>query len=89
MGDGLLMSFNSCRDAVLLAIELQKMGKPYKLRISIHQGDILHEDGKSINKGHTLIRLKLCMKYDPMGTTVGFYYRLFSRLDYPENLSFK
>ncbi len=44
LGDGLLISFESCRDSVLFAIELQKKEKPYKLRISIHQGDVIHDD---------------------------------------------
>ena len=68
LGDGLLMSFNSCRDAVLLAIELQKMGKPYKLRISIHQGDILHEDGDIFGDGVNIAsRLN---KFSPIGGIV-------------------
>ena len=51
LGDGLLVSFDSCRDSVLLAIELQRMNKPFKLRISIHQGDIFHEDGDVFGDG--------------------------------------
>ena len=51
LGDGLLVSFDSCRDSVLLAIELQRMDKPFKLRISIHQGDIFHDDGDAFGDG--------------------------------------
>ena len=51
LGDGLLVSFDSCRDSVLLAIELQRMDKPFKLRISIHQGDVISEESDVYGDG--------------------------------------
>ena len=48
MGDGLLLSFKSTKQAVNCAIEIQKATKSIEglnLRIGIHQGDILEKDG--------------------------------------------
>ncbi|MBC8185744.1 MAG: hypothetical protein ISR95_03785 [Candidatus Marinimicrobia bacterium] len=48
MGDGLLLSFKSTKQAVNCAIEIQKATKSVEglnLRIGIHQGDILEKEG--------------------------------------------
>ncbi|MBT3630463.1 MAG: adenylate/guanylate cyclase domain-containing protein [Candidatus Marinimicrobia bacterium] len=48
IGDGLLLSFSSSKNAVLCAIEIQNTIKGIEslsLRIGIHQGDILVKDG--------------------------------------------
>jgi len=48
IGDGLLLSFPSSKEAVNCAIEIQHILKEVKnlnLRIGIHQGDILEKDG--------------------------------------------
>ncbi|NQV15672.1 tetratricopeptide repeat protein [bacterium] len=48
IGDGLLLSFSSSKNAVFCAIEIQKVTKEIddlNLRIGIHQGDILAKDG--------------------------------------------
>jgi len=48
IGDGLLLSFSSTKQAVECSIEIQKNTKDVEglnLRIGIHQGDILEEDG--------------------------------------------
>ena len=44
IGDGLLLTFDTTRDAVFCAIEIQKVTKPIKdlnLRIGIHQGEVV------------------------------------------------
>jgi len=43
LGDGLLFKFDSTRQSVLFSIELQNLEKQYKLRISIHQGDVISD----------------------------------------------
>ena len=48
IGDGLLLSFSSSKNAVFCAIEIQKITREIddlNLRIGIHQGDILAKDG--------------------------------------------
>lgn len=48
MGDGLLLTFSSTKQAVNCAIEIQKTSKLVEglnIRIGIHQGDILEKDG--------------------------------------------
>src|SRR3954468_18912372 len=47
LGDGVLASFPTVMDAVLCAIEIQKICNKdcdFKLRIGIHLGDVLFED---------------------------------------------
>ena len=51
LGDGLLFKFDSTRQSVLFSIELQKLEKPYKLRISIHQGDVISEESDVYGDG--------------------------------------
>ena len=51
LGDGLLLKFDSSRNSVLFAIELQKMKKSYELRISIHQGDMFVEGNDIFGDG--------------------------------------
>ena len=48
IGDGLLLSFSSSTEAVKCAIELQQAVKDVdnlNIRIGIHQGDIIEQDG--------------------------------------------
>jgi class 3 adenylate cyclase len=48
MGDGVLASFHTITDAVYCAIDIQlicKQEPDLKLRIGIHQGEVIVEDG--------------------------------------------
>ena len=48
VGDGLLLSFSSSTEAVKCAIDLQHAAKDVEnlnIRIGIHQGDIIQQDG--------------------------------------------
>ena len=48
MGDGLLLSFSSSKEAVKCAIKIQQTTRDVRdlnLRIGIHQGDIMEQDG--------------------------------------------
>ena len=46
-----------------------------------------HDTGKT-KKGFTYSRLMLCCEYDSVNEKVKFFYRLYSNLDYPEDLEF-
>ncbi len=48
LGDGILASFNTVSDAVIAAIKIQescKASKDFQLRIGIHQGEVVFEEG--------------------------------------------
>ncbi|HEX9804627.1 MAG TPA: adenylate/guanylate cyclase domain-containing protein, partial [Candidatus Dojkabacteria bacterium] len=53
MGDGTMASFQSALDAVLCAVEIQESltKEDYKLRIGIHSGDIVAEEGEIYGDG--------------------------------------
>lgn len=51
--------------------------------------DTYDQESETIKKGYTLARLKLCCQYDPINGITRFYYRLYSRIDYPDDLTFE
>jgi class 3 adenylate cyclase len=54
LGDGVLASFSTASDAVLCAIEIQRVcnkNGEYKLRIGIHLGEVVFEDGDVFGDG--------------------------------------
>ncbi len=54
LGDGILVSFPTVTDAVLCATAIQKEAKgenEFKLRIGIHQGEVVFEDGDVFGDG--------------------------------------
>jgi len=48
--------------------------------------DIYDPDNETVIKGYTLAILKLCCDYDPINGLANLYYRLYSKVDYPEDL---
>jgi serine/threonine protein kinase len=62
MGDGLLLSFPSSLEAVRCAVEIQKITaheKDLRLRLGIHQGDVIEHDGDLLGDGvNTAARLE-------------------------------
>jgi hypothetical protein len=68
LGDGLLLKFNSSRESVLFAIELQKKKKSYEIRISINQGDVIINKNDVIGDGVNIA--SRINKFSPVGGIV-------------------
>lgn len=49
--------------------------------------DYYDEISGSITKGFTLARLKLCCEHDHINSIIRFYYRIYSSIDYPDDLT--
>ena len=54
IGDGIMASFNTVSDAVFAAIKIQescKLANEYQLRIGIHMGEVIEDDGDLFGDG--------------------------------------
>ncbi len=54
IGDGIMASFNTVTDAVFAALQIQeacKLTNEYQLRIGIHMGEVIEEDGDLFGDG--------------------------------------
>ena len=71
MGDGVLASFQTISDAVYCAIEIQQKCKQetdLKLRIGIHQGEVIAEDGDVFGDG-----VNIASRIEPLAPVGGIY----------------
>lgn len=71
IGDGVLASFQTISDAVYCAIEIQRMCKEdpdLKLRIGIHEGEVIMEDGDVFGDG-----VNIASRLEPLAPTGGIY----------------
>jgi class 3 adenylate cyclase/TolB-like protein len=71
MGDGVLTSFQTISDAVLCAIEIQRAclkETDLKLRIGIHQGEVIVEDGDVFGDG-----VNIASRLEPLAPSGGIY----------------
>jgi adenylate cyclase len=71
MGDGALVSFQTVTDAVYCAIEIQRKCKTeqdLKLRIGIHLGEVIMEDGDVFGDG-----VNIASRIEPLAPVGGIY----------------
>jgi class 3 adenylate cyclase len=71
MGDGVLASFQTLSEAVYCAIEIQRKCKQetdLKLRIGIHQGEVIAEDGDVFGDG-----VNIASRIQPLAPVGGIY----------------
>ena len=69
IGDGILASFGSSLEAVRCAIEIQKQtlqNESYRVRIGLHQGDILFKDGDIYGDG-----VNIASRIEPLAAAGG------------------